>query len=109
MSQEQLTQALQGLLDKYTMLVNSGDTGNWDPEEEPEVIAARAAISATQPAQAAQGESDVATWLWLRFADYCRNQGMNPHHQNDLFAIVHDLRAMLTSSPTPPAQQGEPT
>ena len=69
----------------------------------------RATISATQPAQAAQGEPvqgvpDVATWLWLRFADYCRKQGMNPHHQNDLFAIVHDLRAML-ASPTPPAQQ----
>jgi len=54
MSQEQLIQALQGLLDKYTMLVNSGDAGNWDPEEEPEVIAAHAALSATQPAQAAQ-------------------------------------------------------
>ena len=66
--------------------------------------ALRAALSATQPAQAAQpvqGVPDVATWLWLRFADYCRKQGMNPHHQNDLFAIVHDLRAML-ASPTPP-------
>ena len=56
------------------------------------------------PAQPVQGVPDVATWLWLRFADYCRKQGMNPHHQNDLFAIVHDLRAML-ASPTPPAQQ----
>ena len=70
-----------------------------------EVQALRQELSRAIAAQAAQGESDVATWLWLRFADYCRNQGMNPHHQNDLFAIVHDLRAMLTSSPTPPAQQ----
>ena len=46
---------------------------------------------------------DVATWLWLRFADYCRKQGMNPHHQNDLFAIVSELRAMLAST-TPPVQ-----
>ncbi|MGQ0595816.1 hypothetical protein [Aquabacterium sp.] len=51
-----LTQALRALLDRYTMLVNSGDAGNWDPEEEPEVIAARAVLSATQPAQAAQFE-----------------------------------------------------
>lgn len=58
------------------------------------------------PAQPVQGVPDVATWLWLRFADYCRKQGMNPHHQNDLFAIVHDLRAML-ASPTQPAQAAQ--
>lgn len=54
-----LTQALRALLDRYTMLVNSGDAGNWDPESEPEVIAARSALSATQPAQAAPLSPEV--------------------------------------------------
>lgn len=46
----QLFAALTKLLDRYVELVNCGDCGNWDPEEEPEVIAARAAIAVcTQP------------------------------------------------------------
>ena len=40
----QLTNALQGLLDRYLELVNSGDAGNWNPEKEPQVIAARVAL-----------------------------------------------------------------
>ncbi len=40
-----LAGSLQLLLDRYTSLVNSGDAGNWDPEKEPEVIAARAALT----------------------------------------------------------------
>lgn len=40
-----LLAALQGLLERYTALVNSGDCGTWNPEEEAEVTAARAAIS----------------------------------------------------------------
>lgn len=36
--------ALEGLLNHYTALVNSGDCGNWDPETEPQVIAARKAL-----------------------------------------------------------------
>jgi hypothetical protein len=41
---ERAEAALSGLLKRYTSLVNSGDCGNWNPEEEPEVIAARAAL-----------------------------------------------------------------
>ena len=37
--------ALCGLLDNYVALVNSGDAGNWDCEIEPEVIAARRALT----------------------------------------------------------------
>lgn len=40
-----LVEALRGLLDRYTALVNCGDCGDWDPETEPEVIAARAALA----------------------------------------------------------------
>jgi hypothetical protein len=39
--------ALQGLLDHYVGLVNSGDAGNWDPETEPVVIEARRCLPAT--------------------------------------------------------------
>jgi len=43
---EQMREALAGLLARYVGLVESGDAGNWDAEEEPEVIAARAALTA---------------------------------------------------------------
>lgn len=41
-----LADALDVLLDHYTQLVNCGDCGNWDPEDEREVIDARAALTA---------------------------------------------------------------
>jgi hypothetical protein len=40
----ELLAALKVLLDRYVSLINCGDCGNWDPETEAEVIAARAAI-----------------------------------------------------------------
>ena|ERR1700761_6190446 len=40
----ELLEALQNLLSRYTELVNCGDCGFWNPEEEAEVIAAKAAI-----------------------------------------------------------------
>lgn len=39
-----LTGALEGLLKHYVDLVNCGDCGNWDPETEAPVIAAREAL-----------------------------------------------------------------
>jgi hypothetical protein len=36
--------ALRALLDRYVELASSGDAGFWDPEEEPVVINARAAL-----------------------------------------------------------------
>lgn len=42
---DDLLAALAVLLDRYTSLVNCGDCGNWDPEEETAVIVARAAIA----------------------------------------------------------------
>lgn len=47
---EQQHRALQGVLLLYTSLVNSGDCGNWNPEDEPDVIAARAASAAAMGA-----------------------------------------------------------
>lgn len=41
----ELLEALRLFVDEYTELVNSGDAGRWDPEEERKVIVARAAIA----------------------------------------------------------------
>lgn len=43
-----LFEALTGLLQRYVSLASSGDCGHWDPEAEPEVIAARAALLLSQ-------------------------------------------------------------
>jgi hypothetical protein len=42
---EGLVEALENILARYVGLVESGDAGNWDAEKEPQVIAARAALS----------------------------------------------------------------
>lgn len=42
-----LHDALRGLLDRYTALVNSGDCGFWNPETDNEVITARAVLNET--------------------------------------------------------------
>jgi hypothetical protein len=44
-------EALTDLLNHYVALVNSGDAGSWDPEKEPVVIKARAAIAKAQGGQ----------------------------------------------------------
>lgn len=43
-----LLEALKLILDRYTGLINCGDCGNWNPEDEAEVIKARAAIAAAR-------------------------------------------------------------
>lgn len=50
-TETKLREALQALLSRYVGLVESGDAGNWDAEQEAEVINARAALSlpASQP------------------------------------------------------------
>lgn len=40
-----LLAALRDILNRYVELAGSGDCGFWDPETEPEVIAARAALT----------------------------------------------------------------
>jgi hypothetical protein len=41
-----LREAAAALLDRYVGLVNCGDCGHWNPEEEDEVIALRSALAA---------------------------------------------------------------
>jgi hypothetical protein len=42
---QRLREALTGLLERYTDLVNFGDWGTWNPEREDQVIPARAALA----------------------------------------------------------------
>ena len=51
-----LEAALIGMTERYCDLVNSGDAGFWNPEEEPEVIAARAALVTISPTTTDGGE-----------------------------------------------------
>lgn len=44
-----LTEALTKLLERYLELVNCGDCGSWDPEQEPAVIRAREALGNKRP------------------------------------------------------------
>lgn len=53
--QRELGAALQGLLDRYVGMINSGDCGHWDPEQEAEVIAARKAIEQLSTCQRPEG------------------------------------------------------
>lgn len=68
--------------------------------------AAYALIALVQPATERKGEpvwSDMGTWLWVKLAGYCRRKGLNPHHENDLFNLAGELRAMLAhTSPQVP-------
>lgn len=45
-----LRERLEATLGVYVELVNSGDAGNWNPETEEHVIAARAALKSAPPA-----------------------------------------------------------
>lgn len=51
----ELYEALAKLLDHYTRLVNCGDCGSWNPEVEPEILAARAALLKASPRVGGEG------------------------------------------------------
>ncbi len=48
-SHQMLVDALAQMTEHYVSLINSGDAGNWNPEEEPEVIKAREALKKALP------------------------------------------------------------
>ena len=58
-----MREAMQALLDRYTSLVNCGDCGNWNPEEEPCVIAARAALARAEAAAPELIRVDVPSFV----------------------------------------------
>lgn len=55
----ELLDALRAITKRYVDLAGSGDCGFWNPEEEPEVIAARAALEKAdlKPARERNGQS----------------------------------------------------
>ena len=55
---QKLREVLQALLKRYVELVNSGDAGNWDPEAELEVIAARQALALPTDAPKVESERE---------------------------------------------------
>jgi hypothetical protein len=46
---KRLREALTGITNYYCDLINSGDFGNWNPEEDEPVISARLALSELEP------------------------------------------------------------
>jgi hypothetical protein len=46
-----LREALNAFLDRHIALVNSGDCGCWNPEDDSEVQQARKALAATEPSK----------------------------------------------------------
>jgi len=50
--------ALEAITKRYVDLAGSGDCGNWNPEEEPEVIAARSALRSALSAQEPEHDRD---------------------------------------------------
>jgi hypothetical protein len=42
---DELRKALGGMVDLYTGMINSGDCGNWNPEDDSQVIAARKVLT----------------------------------------------------------------
>jgi hypothetical protein len=49
-----LTGALEVLLNRYVGIVSSGDCGNWNPEEEYEVVVARGVLALVEARSAAR-------------------------------------------------------
>lgn len=112
-----LTQALQEIADwnSHTteFAVDYGSNGVRDFYR----CIARAALSATQPAQAAQGEPvqgvpdgweirEDDTWIYFKRPDgFCQAVTPNDPHTSHAQTLHMLMRAMLTASPTPPAQQ----
>ena len=96
---QKLAGALEGVLNRYVGLVESGDAGNWNAETEPEVIEARAALS----------EAKAGGWVAVpvEMTDEMRDAG-NEWICNR-FLLGKAYAAMLSARPlpAPPAQRGE--
>ncbi len=67
MSELALRETLARLLERYTQLVNCGDCGNWNPEKEDEVIAARAALATPTEWQDIESAPKVKPLEWHDF------------------------------------------
>lgn len=123
---QKLVGALDCMLNRYVELVESGDAGKWDAEAEPDVIAARAALSEAKAGGwvAVQGEP----WGWAivsndgttqatraRIRDFFGSHlEMPPYMQAEIAQVDREWAGLaphrvvtLYALPAPPAQRGE--
>jgi hypothetical protein len=99
---EQLEAALRDLLAHYVQLVECGDCGFWDPEKEPQVMAARAALNPDRVKMAgSRTVSAIVAWLRARAAHHtlCHEQGVT--------AINHHSAALVVSEYADAIERGE--
>ena len=88
---QKLVGALEGMLNRYVELVESGDAGKWDAEAEPDVIAARAILALRPQAVPMTDEQIVAAfkacdledpskegWIWRTRIKWAR--AIEAHH-----------------------------
>ena len=112
---QKLVGALECMLNRYVELVESGDAGKWDAEAEPDVIAARAALSEAKaggwlPIETAPkdetflavlacgGEQTICT---MRHS-VAEAKNSRPHGDFERERVTH-----WQPLPAPPAQRGE--
>lgn len=51
------------------------------------------ALAQPQSVKDALEKAAVTTWSYLM--DYCKKKGKNPAHDNDLFEVVNEIRALI--------------
>ena len=102
--------ALEALLQHYVCLVNCGDCGNWNPEEEPVVIAARAALAAPRtPASTGEGEVERLKADLKDEINFDLNTRVNKVPESVVDQVVDLLaeRGVLTIAALPPSSGWE--
>ena len=81
---QKLVGALEGMLNRYVELVESGDAGKWDAEAEPDVIAARAILALRPQAVPMTDEqiekARVIAWSVDKISFYSGVRTAEAHH-----------------------------
>lgn len=112
---QKLVGALEGMLNRYVELVESGDAGKWDAEAEPDVIAARAALSEAkaggwQPIETAPKDGTSILGYWLGGQHDCAIHATK-FIRGRWWATNEDFPQREPTHwqplPAPPAQRGE--
>lgn len=97
----QVLEALRKLLDRYVTVAASGDAGHWNPEEDREVIAARAILKqahAAAPVQAASPD-DLIRVAVFGFGS-CELYAKYEHIQHEVESHLDDGVPVPDDSPT---------
>jgi len=66
--------SLEEFVTMYVDMINSGDCGNWDPETEPEVIRARAALALTKKDGPAEQEKTMEERLICQALEWAERE-----------------------------------